>query len=254
MRVLAISDLHVDYEENARWLESLPPREYRHDVLILAGDLSDSLTRLEWALSALARRFARVVYTPGNHDLWVRRDPAIDSSLVKLDRIRAAAERCGVWTGPCHIGTLSIVPLYGWYDYSFGEPDSELRQSWMDYGACRWPPDFDEAAITAHFLGLNGPALATQNDTIISCSHFLPRIDVMPSYIPRSKRYFYPVLGTSRLDEQIRGLGSAIHVYGHSHVNQHITIEGVTYINNAFGYPSESNIAAKRLISIHEID
>ena len=74
MRIFAISDIHVDYEMNARWLAGLSMSEYREDVLILAGDVSDSLRRFDWALSLLTARFRRVLYVPGNHDLWVLRD------------------------------------------------------------------------------------------------------------------------------------------------------------------------------------
>jgi len=41
-------------------------------------------------------------------------------------------------------------------------------------------------------------------------------------------------------------------VYGHSHFNRRVQIDGVTYVNNALGYPNESRIAARRLVSIHE--
>ena len=74
MRIFALSDIHVDYEMNARWLADLSIGEYRQDVLILAGDISDSLERIDWALSTLTARFRRVMYVPGNHELWVIRD------------------------------------------------------------------------------------------------------------------------------------------------------------------------------------
>ena len=50
----------------------------------------------------------------------------------------------------------------------------------------------------------------------------------------------------------MRGLHPRIHVYGHSHVNRHVTIDGISYINNAFGYPSESWIKSKGLMCVHE--
>jgi hypothetical protein len=40
-------------------------------------------------------------------------------------------------------------------------------------------------------------------------------------------------------------------VYGHSHVNRDVAIDGVTYINNAFGYPRETRITAKALRCVH---
>lgn len=44
-----------------------------------------------------------------------------------------------------------------------------------------------------------------------------------------------------------------MHVYGHSHINRRARIDGVTYINNAFGYPGEGGISAKQLLCIDEI-
>ena len=43
-RIFAISDLHTDYEANMEFVESLPPRP--EDVLIVAGDVSDDIPRL----------------------------------------------------------------------------------------------------------------------------------------------------------------------------------------------------------------
>jgi hypothetical protein len=53
------------------------------------------------------------------------------------------------------------------------------------------------------------------------------------------------------LEKQLRQLGSCIHVYGHSHVNRHVIIDEVTYINNAFGYPAEAHFTARRLVHVH---
>ena len=88
---------------------------------------------------------------------------------------------------------------------------------------------------------------------VITFSHFLPRIDVMPRSVPDEVRILFPVLGTTLLEQQLRRLGSRLHVYGHSHLNRKVDIDGVSYINNAFGYPYETRIAAKRLLCIHEV-
>ena len=74
----------------------------------------------------------------------------------------------------------------------------------------------------------------------------------MPGFIPRSQKLLYPILGSAQLEQQLRRLDPQIHVYGHSHVNRHVNIDGVSYINNAFGYPSETWTTAKRLMCIHE--
>lgn len=250
MRVFAVSDIHIDYEANAGWVANLSVADYQDDVLILAGDITDTLSKLEWCLTTLARRFKKVLFVPGNHDLWVIRDLPGKNSLQKFDDVARAVVSSGASMEVFHENGVTIVPLLAWYDYSFGEPSSELKAIWMDYRACRWPVGFTEKDVTAHFSSMNGP-FATNGGKVITYSHFLPRLDLMPSYIPCVSRQLYPVLGSTGLDRELRALKSSLHVYGHSHVNRNVTIDGVTYINNAFGYPSETFITSKRLVCIH---
>lgn len=256
MRVFALSDIHIDYSGNQDWIASLSRIDYQDDVLILAGDITDFLPKLEWCFQTLAACFRQVLFVPGNHDLWVMRDKAAPDSLQKFALIRQIAADTGVAMQTWSHGSLTIVPLLGWYDYSFGLPGTLLQEAWMDFRACIWPDGHDAAAITRHFLALNRPhlpftAAAVQAArTVISFSHFLPRIDVMPHYIPPDKRMVYPVLGSSLIDAQIRSIKPQMHVYGHSHVNRRIMIDGIEYINNAFGYPNETRITAKQLLCI----
>lgn len=250
MRVFAVSDLHIDYEANAQWVANLSVSEYQDDVLILAGDVTDALRKLDWCLNTLARRFRKVLFVPGNHDLWVIRDEPHKSSLQKFDEVAAVVKSSGASMQAFSEQGVSIVPILTWYDYSFGEPSDELRAVWMDYRACRWPSDYSEKDVAAHFLALN-ETFTPNGGKVITYSHFLPRLDLMPAYIPCVSRQLYPVLGSAGLDRELRALKSSLHVYGHSHVNRQVTIDGVKYVNNAFGYPNETFIASKRLVCIH---
>lgn len=251
MRVFAISDVHIDYDANADWVAKLSAADYRDDVLILAGDVTDTLRKLDWCLKTLVKRFRKVLFVPGNHDLWVIRDHPLKTSLQKFDEVVAVVEQSGATMETFRERDVAIVPILTWYDYSFGEPSDELRSVWMDYRACRWPGGFRETDVAAHFAALNENA-TPPDGKVITYSHFVPRLDLMPSYAPCAAKLLYPVLGSRTLDRQLRALNSSIHVYGHSHVNRHMTIDGVTYINNAFGYPNETFIASKRLVCIHE--
>jgi predicted phosphodiesterase len=252
MRVFALSDIHIDYEVNAKWVAGISATDYQDDVLILAGDVTDTLGLLDWCLTIFAKRFKKVLFVPGNHDLWVVRDGREKTSLQKFQEVSAVAEAAGASMQPFHARGVSIIPLLGWYDYSFGEPSEELKSMWMDYHACRWPSGFREREITAHFIAFNDKHVGVNGDKVITFSHFLPRIDVMPQLIPKDKQRLYPVLGTTQLERQLRQLNTSTHVYGHSHVNRKVTIDGVSYINNAFGYPQETWIASKRLMCIYE--
>ena len=250
MRVFAISDIHVDYIENAEWLSHISRHDYLDDVLILAGDLTDVPDLLRKSFEQLVIRFKQVLFVPGNHELWIYRSTQ-KSSFEKFEKIKVIAKECGVSMQPFHAGEVSIVPLLGWYDYSFGQPKEDLYKMWMDYRACEWE-DNDMCSVTDYFMKLNEPYLNVKNKVLISFSHFLPRIDLMPAYIPPVHRLLYPVLGSLEIDKQVRRLRSDIHVYGHSHVNRHINKEGVEYINNAFGNPSETRISSKQLLCIHD--
>ena len=250
MKVFALSDIHIDYENNKRWLFNLSMMDYRRDVLILAGDITDNLQTLEQCFIHLSKAFKQVLYVPGNHELWVVRD-SVKSSLDKFKKVSQLALDCDITMQPCQFGSLSIVPLLGWYDFSFGEPVGDIQHSWIDFRHCIWPDGYQEKEITHYFLSQNSAALEEVNDTIISFSHFLPLIEVMPSYIPEKHRNVYPVLGSQLLGEQVKRLNPLIHVYGHSHINQNIMIDGVQYINNAFGYPAEKWFK-KELLCIYE--
>lgn len=252
MRVFAISDLHVDYEPNARWVQELSLVEYQNDVLIVAGDVSDRSDRLQNCIQTLARRFQQVLFVPGNHDLWVRQDAPELDSFGKFEQIRRLVDAAGGSMEVFHKQKLSIVPLLGWYDGSFGQPGEELRQVWMDFRACRWPAGHDLPHTAQAFMAMNRYQRQSDDEVIVSYSHFLPRIDVMPSRIPLDKRFIYPVLGSSALGEQVKALKSAVHVYGHSHVNRRVELDGTLFVNNAFAYPHETYIAAKKLVTVYE--
>jgi len=252
MRIFALSDVHVDYHANAQWIENISTADYCDDLLILAGDITHSLPSFEWCLNTLARRFRKVLFVPGNHDLWVLHAPPEEDSLQKLETISAVVESSGASMQPLYERNVSIIPLLAWYDYSFGAPGEKLRSRWMDYYACRWPNGLTDAGVAAHFAACNNHQVSATSDTVITFSHFLPRIDLMPEYVPAKYRSLYPVLGTTQLDLQLRALHSSIHIYGHSHFNRHVKIDGVTYINNAFGYPHETRIASKNLLCVYE--
>jgi len=247
MRVHALSDIHVDYPDNLAWLRAVSSSDYQEDILILAGDVSDDMELLAEALEVLLGKFRKLCFIPGNHELWVN-GSGFECSLTKFAAIQELCLSLDVVI-ECHReGGLSLVPLHGWYDYSFAKPDRHLRRAWRDYRACAWPNHLEGSEeINRHFLELNNAVLEESNTTVISYSHFVPRIDLMPERIPLHKRNVYPVLGSTALGRQVERLQPHIHVYGHSHVNQSKKIGSTHYVNNAFGYPSETRIASKQM-------
>ncbi|MDY6835319.1 MAG: metallophosphoesterase family protein [Chloroflexota bacterium] len=253
MRIFALSDIHVDYDENWTWLQELSEHDYTEDILLLAGDVAHSITLLQRALKTLKKCFAEVLFVPGNHDLWVDRRSQSKTSLDKFQTVKEIALDAGLRLDPAQFGSVTVVPLLGWYDYSFGQPGDELQGAWMDYKACRWPDDWEEREITQHFMAMNDHSPSISEGKVVTFSHFLPRVDIMPAAMPAIHKRLFPVLGTSLLEKQVRTLRSHIHVYGHHHLNRRIERDDVVYINNALGYPHETRIASRRLQCILEL-
>ena len=125
-RLLAVSDLHVRYPENREVLEGLQPGS-DGDWLIVAGDVADRAGEIVATLDLLRRRFAQVIWVPGNHDLWAHaRDEVTLRGEARYRHLVAACRELGVltpedpypvWEGPG--GPAVVAPLFLLYDYSF---------------------------------------------------------------------------------------------------------------------------------------
>lgn len=238
MGIFAISDLHTDFKVNRLLLDELTRSGYRQDTLLVAGDIADRLEVLEDTLALLRSRFAKVFYTPGNHELWVRFEA--HDSLEKLRRVVELCDSLGVHTRPSNAEEVWIVPLYSWYEAQFDDVESEDEdelQAWADFYFCKWPPEVTN--VSEYFRTLNAGRLSRYEGEVITLSHFLPRRDLLPKAENLRFKSLPKVAGSSWLDAQIRTLNSRVHVFGHSHINCDRVIDGVRYVQNAFRYPSE---------------
>ncbi len=241
MRILAISDLHTDFQKNRLVIQQLSDTLYQHDVLIVAGDIASQIDIIKETLDLLRSKFHHVFYVPGNHELWVRNEQS--TSIDKFFRILEICDASGVHIRPAHLQNVWIVPLFSWYspdfDHNGHEYTSQLRR-WNDFYACRWPKDLSD--IAKYFCRLNEPHIQTYTEPIISFSHFLPRPDLLP---PREYLFFKAlpqVAGSVLIEKQIRQLGSNIHVFGHSHIKRDLLIEGIRYVQNPLSYPREHSV------------
>lgn len=100
MKLYAISDLHVGYQVNRQALEALP--SYLEDWLIVAGDPGETISQHRYALAQLTRRFAQVIWVPGNHDLWTIPSRSLEEERArgeeKYQKLIAICQEYGVLT------------------------------------------------------------------------------------------------------------------------------------------------------------
>ncbi len=268
MRVLAISDLHVDYDQNMRWVMQLSGMDFVDDVLILAGDISDDVQKFKKALSLLRPKFSEILFVPGNHDLWVRRDNGMDS-LEKFYQCLNICASLDIRTGRLTLKpaySLTIQPIFSWYEkpeestaslYFPKKGEDPSLGMWMDRVAIRWPKSRNFKNAQDFFYELTGSISSptfTKTD-VITFSHFLPRQRLIfpADYIP-GKKYpgyrdpapafnFSRVAGSRKIDTQLRAMGSVYHIHGHQHRNRFRQIDGVCYLSHNLGYPKERKFA-----------
>lgn len=274
-RILAISDLHVDFKDNMQHMLSLSESAYKDDCLIVAGDACDDIAKLEHLLGSLTSKFSLVTFVPGNHELWVRRNSFSDS-LEKFHKILDLCDQLGVRTQPFKVNgatnQVTVVPLFSWYRTEDEDPYS-LRinkegedwenSPWADKYYCKWPSHWQrQPAETAnYFAELNATNIRQYDTPVISVSHFLPRRELIFSEQQHIDKFckddalipafdsdptpgfnFSRVAGCSLVDQQIRSLGSTMHVYGHQHRNRNKVIDGVHYVSHCLGYARERSI------------
>ncbi|CAI0540748.1 unnamed protein product [Linum tenue] len=260
-RVFALSDLHTDYRENMKWVECLSASKHRKDVLIVAGDVAETYQNFYLTMALLKEKFGHVFFTPGNHDLWCRREgEGYHDSLEKLNKLLGACRGLGVETQPLVINGLGIIPLLSWYHESFdkeinitGYRIPPLEMACKDYHACKWPEELSrrDESLSLHFDAMNQgneekiKMIQTTCSHMITFSHFVPRQELCPE----KRMLFYPnlpkVIGSDSLEDRIRSIhgteGSqyACHVFGHTHFVWDATLDGIRYVQSPLAYPRE---------------
>ncbi|MDQ3933892.1 MAG: metallophosphoesterase [Actinomycetota bacterium] len=255
--LVAVGDLHVEGAENRRFVEELRPA-HEHDWLIVCGDVGELVADIEWGLGTLARRFEKVLWVPGNHELWTT--PSDPVQLRGEARYRHIVRYCQdngivtpedpypVWSGPG--GPVVVAPLFVLYDYSFGvniaptkreslaraheagvvcsdefllHPDPyPSREEW-----CRERVRLTEERLTA---------MAAEGVPPVLVNHFPLLAELTrPLYFPEFAQW----CGTLATADWHTRFGAEAVVYGHLHIPRSTVHDGVRFEEVSLGYPRE---------------
>jgi 3',5'-cyclic AMP phosphodiesterase CpdA len=251
MRLLATSDLHLTYDANRDALAELPPSP--DDWLIVAGDVSSQMDDLAFALEILTSRFAQVLWTPGNHDLWSDRSSdtrgeARYLALVQLCRtfgVLTPEDPYVVWPGD---GVTHVVPMFLLYDYSFRPADVAFEDAvaWSRSSGvlCADERLIDPAPFASRAAWCHARTEATEarldalpaGAPTVLVNHWPLRYDLArPPRIPR----FSIWCGTTRTESWGRRYRARCVVSGHLHLRTTMWREGVRYEEVSLGYPRD---------------
>lgn len=253
--VWAISDLHVGHERNQEVVDMLVP-EASDDWLVVAGDIAEHAGQVRATLALLRERWARVIWTPGNHELWTL--PSDPCQLRGVERYRYLVSECRaigvdtpedpfpIWQGAS--GSTVVVPMFLLYDYSFRPPRTSIST----------------ALAAAHHKGV------VCNDEYMLYSDPHPtraqwcaervrvtqaRLDVLPDDVatvlvnhfplapwPTARLYhqeFALWCGTTRSANWHLKYRATDVVYGHLHIAGSEMRDGVRFHEVSIGYPRE---------------
>lgn len=257
IRLLAISDLHLGHAINRDALDAIPP--HPEDWLIVAGDVGEKPAHLVYALDRLTPRFAKVIWTPGNHDLWCPPD-ATDRTRgqARYDALVAICRSYGVATPedpylvfPSATATPEapatyICPLFLLYDYTFHphgivDPLAWARESGVVCGD-EWmlsPDPWPSRSAWCHArLAYTEPrlsALPPEASTVL-INHWPLRYDLARP--PRVRR-FSLWCGTTRTEHWATRFRARAVVNGHLHMRTSLMREQVRHVEVSLGYPRD---------------
>jgi 3',5'-cyclic AMP phosphodiesterase CpdA len=255
-RLLAISDLHVGYQENRQLVEELRPRS-GDDWLLVAGDVGENLDDIAWALDTLRQRFATVVWTPGNHELWTPRGDATGLRgearylrLVELCRgmgVLTPEDPYQVWKGPG--GPAMIAPLFLLYDYTFRPDGAATQEEALEQAYAEGVVCTDEVLLHPdpypNRESWCRARLAATERRLTALDPELPTVLVnhYPLVREPTRVLRYPVFaqwcGTEHTADWHIRFRAAVAVYGHLHIPRTTYYDGVRFEEVSVGYPRE---------------
>ena len=246
MRISLLSDTHHNFGDSSEWPHPLPD----HDVLVLAGDISeyvDGPANLTEVLAHYRSRTDRpILYMPGNHEFYRH-----DYHRV-LDWIRSDTQQFGIELLNCSSVRYGDVVFHGctlWSDFTlFGPEQADLyglyaEQSVSDFFAIGYE---GRAFRRADCASLHRQERAWLEESLASSdaphnvviTHFAPVAQCIAERYQGDRLNPYFVAGCDSLVERFE---PDLWLYGHTHQADDFVLGKTRFINNARGYPHENS-------------
>lgn len=206
-RIAAVGDLHIGSNDKGKWTDYFKAISTKADVLLIAGDLTDTGDESEAQVLAgeLAACTIPVIAVLGNHDYEKGRHKLIRQIIQEARDVHILDGECTMING---IGFAGVKGFGGGFDghmlSMFGE---EEMKAFVQTGV-------DEALRLDRALA----RLDQEHPDItkIALMHYSPALDTV---IGESEQ-IYPFLGCSRLAEPLTRRKVVAAFHGHAHVGK----------------------------------
>lgn len=241
MYIDIVSDLHVEH-----WA-SFPydwEKNKQSDVVVIAGDLSDSIDLTVRELIKACKVYTYVLFVDGNHESG---DLNTNSSQLDLsidvirDRMTGFSNFFSLHHEMCRFRNIAFVGSCLWWNFSNSD------QVKRDFSAHMHPHVIQQIEQTANthadVLHEQIQRLSEDSsiDAIVVVTHTLPHsLLATNSSYPTNDRY-KPMYFNSRAEKLFEYHKVKHFVFGHSHDAKIHTIMNKTCINNARGRPHDFN-------------
>lgn len=274
LRIDVCSDLHVDYH-NRDEAKNGPRRinergeaidfdfGYHRNpgssILIIAGDVTDHIDQLEDVVMEAAKHYDKIIYTDGNHEFHGNASFSnVRHNMDDIEAIGMATDKFVYLNGlnKVHhqIGRTMFIGGNCWYDWrcfedrgvpfplAFAAWDDNSRDKDLHFGSFGWPNVLGSAQIDNIEAALDTAIADPDIDSIVVVTHTAPLAECLPW-----KDEAFNLASPSYANSQLRPLLDKDHkqklklwAHGNTHTNRRWLYNGVTIVNNCFGYPEEN--------------
>lgn len=237
MKILVLSDLHIEFE--AYQVDRLGA-----DVVVLAGDVHVKDKGLKWAINNISN--IPVIYVMGNHEFYGSAYPKL------VDKLKEESKGSNI-----HILEKDSVSIDGvnflgctlWTDFNlFGDSRKDgyqCQQVMTDYKKIRLSPRFSKIRsidiFSIHRKSLNWltnklSELEGQKNIVVT--HHAPSLRSVPDYY---KDNVISAAYASNLENVIEKHNPRAWIHGHLHNSSNYQIKKTQVVCNPRGYSDERN-------------
>ncbi len=250
MKIAIMSDIHADINHDE--YDSLETAiinyltEVSPDFFIIAGDVSNNYIKtLEFLDRTQNKSGIRILFVPGNHDLWNIENADKDTEYIYDQLKKFGGNLCD---RPYDINSeWSVIGDTMWYDYTFADRSFSVEdlesgryaeRNWKDKEYINW--NRKDVEVNDMFVKKIMKQLDLKNDRkIIFVSHMLTH-----SYFTvKNKdlwRYFNGYLGSGILSKYFKNrINVKYSIMGHVHYRKEYFEDGTKYICNCLNYRNE---------------